>query len=306
MRKPVWFTLAALAAALLACSAAPAAWFGGPGGRIIYQSNQTGNTELYLLDLTTNQTTRLTKNSAEDFYPAEIAARGTLGFVSDLNSSGLNFYEMDLANLAPQAVFTENLIADYPDWSPDGNQIAASACVDYQEYDPECLYDLVLLKPGTSNLTRLTQTPNASEWVPDWSPDGQKVAFSSDLDGDSEVYVINRDGTGLQQLTDNSGYDGRPRWSPDGQQIAFETDQGGEWDWDIFLMNADGSNPQPLTSDATTSDWMEAWSPDGEWLVYVASQEENQTELYLMRRDGSAQRRLTNNALFESAPVWIP
>jgi Tol biopolymer transport system component len=115
--------------------------------------------------------------------------------------------------------------------------------------------------------------------------------------------VINIDGSGLVQLTQNDGYDGRPRWSPDGTQIAFETDRDG--DWDVFLMKADGSDAHPLTVNAKASDWMQDWSPDGEWLVYVSSLDGND-ELYLIRKNGTDQRRLTEDTYDNFAPVWIP
>jgi len=302
-RKPIWWLLTALTAAALACSTLSAGNLSNPSGQIVFQSNRDGNTELYALNLTTNVTTRLTNNSAEDLSPAYSAANQQIAFISDRDGTGFNIYTFSLDQLTPQALFPKDLIVDYPDWSPDGKLLAASLCTEVQKTDEKCLYDLFILDPQGPKFTRLAETRTASEWVPNWSPDGKKIAFASDRDGDSEVYVINVDGSGLVQLTENDGYDGRPRWSPDGTQIAFETDRDG--DWDIFLMNADGSNVHPLTVNAKASDWMEAWSPDGKWLVYVSSQDEND-ELYLIRSDGTDQRRLTDDTYDNFAPIWIP
>ena len=75
---------------------------------------------------------------------------------------------------------------------------------------------------------------------PAWSPDGQKIAFTSNRDGggnDWDIYVMNADGSDIARLTDGAGNE-YPAWSPDGQKIAFSSDRGG--DSDIYVMNADG------------------------------------------------------------------
>ena len=89
---------------------------------------------------------------------------------------------------------------------------------------------------------------------------GDRIAFTSDRDGDYEIFVMNADGTDVRQLTDNSGMDGIPTWSPDGKRIAFDS----EWDGgsQIFVMNADGTNVHQLTNN-DHRDWDPSWSPDG-------------------------------------------
>jgi TolB protein len=57
------------------------------------------------------------------------------------------------------------------------------------------------------------EDPNYA-WDPSWSPDGQRIAFSSERDGNLEIYVINIDGSGLTRLTDHPGDDSSPAWSP--------------------------------------------------------------------------------------------
>ena len=70
-----------------------------------------------------------------------------------------------------------------------------------------------------SSPTRLTNHP-AVDVFPAWSPDSCKIAFTSNRDGDFEIYVMNADATGLTQLTANRRVDGRPAWSPDGAKRA--------------------------------------------------------------------------------------
>ena len=71
------------------------------------------------------------------------------------------------------------------------------------------------------NPTRITDSP-ATERRPAWSPDGSKLAFVSDRDGNDEIYVMDADGSDQTRLTDDLGLDRNPRWSPDGTRIAFD------------------------------------------------------------------------------------
>lgn len=85
-----------------------------------------------------------------------------------------------------------------------------------------------------------------------------RIAFSSDRDGNAEVYVMNADGTGQTNLTNNSAWDSRPAWSPDGTRIAFVSDRDGNRE--VYVMNADGSGQTRLT-DNPAADGSPAWSP---------------------------------------------
>ena len=85
-----------------------------------------------------------------------------------------------------------------------------------------------------------------------------RIAFDSDRDGDSEIFVMDSDGRNQTQLTYNSSYDWYPAWSPDGSRIAFHSDRDG--DWEIFVMDADGRNQTQLTNN-TSDDYAPAWCP---------------------------------------------
>lgn len=81
---------------------------------------------------------------------------------------------------------------------------------------------------------------NSNDFEPAWSPDGKKIAFSSNRDGALEIYVVNVDGTGRTRLTDNTEAASHPAWSPDGAKIVFAS--GSQLQSHIILMNPDGSS----------------------------------------------------------------
>ncbi len=85
------------------------------------------------------------------------------------------------------------------------------------------------------------------------SEDG-KIAFMSDRDGDLEIFVMNADGTGVTQLTDNDDVDDEaPAWSPNGMKIAFQSLRDG--DYEVFVMDADGSNVVSLGQQGHPRSW---------------------------------------------------
>lgn len=273
-----------------------------PLGTIVYQSDQYGNFELFSVDIRSNRLLRLTNNSTNDVSPTYISATNQIGYVSNQNNAW-NIYIIDrFGENHGEILFDENTAVDYPDWSIDGNYIVASLVKNCAPPATQCIYDIYSMNADGSNLTNLTESPS-SDWVPNWSPDGQKIAFSSDRDGDGEIYIMDKDGSNLKKLTDNSVYDGRPRWSPDGKLIAFETDRDGV-DWDIYVMNTDGSNPMTITNN-TANEFSFSWSPDGNWLVYVSNLD-GDNEIFIIGVDGQNQIRLTNNNYNDMSPIWLP
>lgn len=126
------------------------------------------------------------------------------------------------------------------------------------------------------------------------------IAFTSDRDGNQEIYVMNADGTNPRNLTNHMANDSAPTWSPDGTQIVFTSfrdDSTG-----IYVMNTDGSNLRNLTNNIGSGNGS-TWSPDGAQIAFTSTADGNY-KIYVMNADGSNLRRLTNNPAWESAPTW--
>jgi len=145
-----------------------------------------------------------------------------------------------------------------------------------------------------SGQTRLTVNPGFDNRDPAWSPDGQRIAFTSARDGNSEIYVMKADGSAQTRLTTDPARDFSAAWSPDGTRIAFASARTGAHD--VYVMNADGSGQTRLTTDPA-SDFNPAWSPDGAKIAYESTTTfgDGGGEVLLMNADGSGRTNLTNN-----------
>ena len=83
----------------------------------------------------------------------------------------------------------------------------------------------VLLIVSSINTYSLQQKKDYNDVYPAWSPDGKKIIFQSDRDGDEEIYVMNIDGSKPKRLTDTKGRDTHPNWSNDGKKIVFQSNR---------------------------------------------------------------------------------
>ena len=133
------------------------------------------------------------------------------------------------------------------------------------------------------------------------------IAFYGNRTGDNEIYVMNEDGSGQVDLTNNPADDTHPLWSPDHTRIAFRSDRDGNQE--IYVMNADGSDPLNLTQNPAVDD-RPAWSPDGKQIAFTSDRSgtQNGPSLYLMNADGSGQTQLTisGKEIRAYAVAWSP
>jgi len=148
---------------------------------------------------------------------------------------------------------------------------------------------------------RLTNN-RASDDLPSWSPDGSRIAFTSNREGKSAIYVMHRDGSGVKRLT-QSADDSGAKWSPDGSRMAFTSRRDGNDE--IYVMNADGTNAVNVTNHPAADDGP-AWSPDGTKIAFYSDRDGSDFAIYVMNANGSGVVRLTSTTVHHELPAWSP
>lgn len=133
------------------------------------------------------------------------------------------------------------------------------------------------------------------------------LAFVSTRDGDYAIFEMNADGGGQRRLTPSEGevtsparlfFQTEPAWSPDGARFAFSSRRSGNFD--VYVMNADGTGTKQLTS-AKENDSHPSWASSGREIAFVRDE-----DIYAMNADGSAVRRISDPLVEESDPAWSP
>lgn len=181
----------------------------------------------------------------------------------------------------------------HPDWSPDGDRIA------FQRSRLEAA-DLYLVRSSGGRARLLLRDGR----TPAWSPDGDRIAFIRNAgNANSDVWVMDADGTNLRRLTKHPAREIHPQWSPDGTRIVFA--RYNDRNFEIWTMRADGRAEARLTRNRI-NDINPAWSPDGRSIAFASQRVSAQYDIYVMDVDGKRQRRLTSSGGDEVGPVWRP
>ena len=167
---------------------------------------------------------------------------------------------------------------------------------------------------GTDEKALLPAQAGGLDYNPALSADGGWVVFTSERNGSADLYRVKIDGSGLERLTDNPAYDDQAAFSPNGREIAFVSSrEGGRanlWTLDVATHKA-----KRLTK-GVWGDFRPAYSPDGKWIAFTSDrntpyenapgrwEQSHLIDVYVMRPDGSALRRLSKPAGFCGSPKW--
>ncbi|MFN2222622.1 MAG: hypothetical protein ACK2UH_08730, partial [Candidatus Promineifilaceae bacterium] len=276
-------------------------------GLIAFTSDRDGSQEIYAsIDLTGVSVSRLTASIADDTQAAWSPDGARIAFVSNRDGNP-EIYVMnaDGGNLTR---LTDNPADDlHPSWSPDGDLIAFSS-------DRDGNFNIYVMGLNGSRQRQLTNDV-AADREPFWFRGSEGlfnstdyILFTTDRDGNQEIYRMNPDGSGLLNLTDNPAADQNPAGLSAGNEvessasrrILFTSDR--EANNDIFIMDLDGGNPINLTSNSA-SDIQPVWSADGEWLAFTTDRTGN-LEVFVLPSAGGEALNLTNNPAADQGSAW--
>lgn len=281
--------------------------------------------EIYLIDGDGTNPRRLTENTYADGFPA-LSPDGTrIVFDSNrLRAEGEPINTSDLFVMKEDGTEQMSLVrGSSATWSPDSRMIAfhASASgtgrpINFLPGAATTDSDLFVLNVDDFLKKRarpknITNNQAAIDDDPDWSPRGLQIVFTSHAVTDNtdnhvtaEIYLIDADGKGKpKRLTNNAEEERAPSWSADGKRIVFSCRRGGP-DFEICVMNADGSGQVQLT-DNTIGDLTPSWSPDGKKIVFHRRVgERGQFQLFLINADGTSEKQLTFPPGLNAFPNW--
>ena len=249
-----------------------------PTGKIVYYTSDGIDAEIRTVNADGTSLAQLTYNSTTDrdpvwspdgtkvFYACN--PTGTMLNICSVNTDRTGYYKIPIDYAAPD------------DFSPDGTEISFTCLMNnYQE--------ICKMNSDYTNIVQLTtmRLSNGTMFSR-YSPDGQKIIFQAYFGGDNtDVYIMNSDGSGLTNLTNNNKATLDATWTPDGRILFNEAIALG-YDYTLFKMNADGSGRQALTHPAGISDIQSpAMSADEEFIFFTSDDD----YLHVMYADGSAE-----------------
>lgn len=179
-------------------------------------------------------------------------------------------------------------------------------------------HNIYVMEDDGSNVQRLTFTESPqADGGPTWSPDGTRIVFERDLSKNPrvqkyDIFLMDADGSNVQQLTDDRALDSTGTWSPDGHRIAFTSTRNKGFD--IYVMDILTREVEQLTRNPEDRDWAKepSWSPNGKYIAYEQATNGGflnaGATIYVMNADGTGAKALVppDKELSRMSPRWSP
>lgn len=232
--------------------------------------------------------------------PEIIFVSNRSGIVGSGTPNYNEIWKMNADGTNPVPLTTNNYAEWRPRWNPAGTLIAFAGNRDAGA-DWNGNWDVYVLDPATSEVTNLTADSLAYDFGSTWSLDGTRIAFTSNRDGNNEIYLVSVVDGSLTRLTNNLASDRDFTWAPDGFRYAFASDRTGNTE--IFVADIRVPNAATQITYNGAVDYLPYWSPDGTKIAFTTNRDGN-FEVYSMSVNGSSVKRLTNNAADDQESAW--
>jgi Tol biopolymer transport system component len=238
-------------------------WLPDGSGLIFSASFEGFPDDLFLFDPATKKERRLTDDPSGDSNPAVSPDGRFVAFHSDRSGAG-DIYRLRLATSETVRLTSNSMRDGFCSWSPDGTRIAF-----HSEGAGDA--DLWIMDADGKNKVPLV-VKSGVDSTPAWSPKGDAIAFTSEGEpGNPDLFLVYLEDKRVVQLTHSPEAEWAPAWSPDGRRIAYCRGPAREGHANLWIMNADGTDPRPLTVRRTYDDYSPAWSPDGARIAFESN-----------------------------------
>jgi Tol biopolymer transport system component len=252
------------------------------GKQVVFQSDRhdamMGDRDIYIMNADGSSIKRLIHRDESDETPVWSPDGSQILFSSYVTDENNELFIMNVDGTGVTQL-TDNPGRDgHQSFSPDGSTIIFNSQRDDDGSEETSNYEIYEMNRDGTNVRRLTVFPGWDTY-PSLSPDGTKILWrrvlptggSSQSGRNSEIFVMNRDGSSPSNLTNDPAFDGYPAWSPDGSKIVFASNRAGKTsgNFRIYIMNADGTDVvKVLENAATVEDARPQWSPDGSRIIF--------------------------------------
>jgi Tol biopolymer transport system component len=247
---------------------------GPPAGTIAFSSLAPRGWDLYVADVQTHESRRLTDRPALDYNAAFSPDGQRIAFVSERDGN-LELYSIRVDGSGLRRLTDDFALDDHPAWSPDGRRLAFVSTRQPAAAPGQAWNAVYIMNADGSGVKRLSRA-DTTDYSPAWSPKGDLIALASGSGqaGGTDIFVMSPDGSGRRLVVKNGGW---PSFAADGQSLFFHSRRQGRWG--IWRVNLDGSNLKRITPPD-----LEAFTPrasvDGKWLVLaILRGEHRQIEL---------------------------
>ena len=214
------------------------------GQRLVYQSNVTGQWELFVMGVDGTGVVRLTDDDSEEMMPDWSPDGGRIAFVSN-RTGDLDVYTIRPDGSELTALTHDDFHDQHPYWSADGERIVVSTSVGRERLQ----YDIRVLRADGSGVETVLGDGLVNSYASS-SPDGSEILFDRWVDNDpenGEIFILELADGSLRRLTDNEGiYDGYPAWSADGRHVIWSSNETGSFQ--LYAMDRRGRGRVQLTS----------------------------------------------------------
>ena len=272
------------------------------GDKIYYSSDKDDTLNLYSYDPKTKSTAQLTHSTKWDLRWPSTDHKNRIIYEMD---GELNIFDIATGKSSKLSIdVPTDALAMRP------SRISAAGQIEWAGLSPKGERALLVARgdvftaPIEKGATRnLTNSSNAHDKFAQWSPDGAKIAFVSDMDGEDEIYLINQDGSGKpEELThDFHAMLYQPSWAPDGKRIAF-----GDKDGKLYVLTLDDKKVTQIAQNPRGRIPEYPWSDDGGHLAYTMDNSVGFTSVYIWSVADGQSHRVSDELYDCDHPAWDP